>query len=78
MPQQPPFKKPDVSRSYTIRANERKAYAGNLPYSNKYAQVEAIKDEKFIIEDLYGMIKKLGSVLMEHCASIGEVGYVVE
>nr|GEZ49228.1 putative reverse transcriptase domain-containing protein [Tanacetum cinerariifolium] len=59
VPQQPPFKKPDVSRSYTIRANERKAYAGNLPYSNKYAQVEAIKDEKFIIKDLYGMIKKL-------------------
>nr|GEU54782.1 putative reverse transcriptase domain-containing protein [Tanacetum cinerariifolium] len=27
--------KPDVSRAYTIRANERKAYAGNLPYCNK-------------------------------------------
>nr|GEY18858.1 reverse transcriptase domain-containing protein [Tanacetum cinerariifolium] len=35
VPQQAPFKKPNVSRAYTIRANERKAYAGNLPYSNK-------------------------------------------
>nr|GEY25091.1 reverse transcriptase domain-containing protein [Tanacetum cinerariifolium] len=35
VPQQPPFKKPDVSRAYTVRANERKAYAGNLPYCNK-------------------------------------------
>ncbi|GKC12253.1 hypothetical protein Tco_1009035 [Tanacetum coccineum] len=33
--QQPPFKKPDVSRAYTIRANEKKAYARNLPYRNK-------------------------------------------
>nr|GEU34149.1 reverse transcriptase domain-containing protein [Tanacetum cinerariifolium]GEU34150.1 reverse transcriptase domain-containing protein [Tanacetum cinerariifolium] len=35
VPQQPPFKKPDVSRAYTIKANEKKAYAGNLPYYNK-------------------------------------------
>nr|GEU77189.1 reverse transcriptase domain-containing protein [Tanacetum cinerariifolium] len=35
MPPQPPFKKSDVSRAYTIRATERKAYAGNLPYYNK-------------------------------------------
>nr|GEV91367.1 reverse transcriptase domain-containing protein [Tanacetum cinerariifolium] len=35
VPQQPPFKKPYVSRAYTIRANERKAYARNLPYCNK-------------------------------------------
>ncbi|GJR65934.1 hypothetical protein Tco_0011999 [Tanacetum coccineum] len=31
VPQQPPFKKPDVARAYTIRANGKKAYAGNLP-----------------------------------------------
>nr|GEU65513.1 putative reverse transcriptase domain-containing protein [Tanacetum cinerariifolium] len=36
VPQQLPFKKPDVARAYTIRANERKAYVGNLPYCNKY------------------------------------------
>nr|GEW20833.1 putative reverse transcriptase domain-containing protein [Tanacetum cinerariifolium] len=36
VPQQLPFEKPDVARAYTIRANERKAYAGNLPYCNKY------------------------------------------
>nr|GEX79570.1 reverse transcriptase domain-containing protein [Tanacetum cinerariifolium] len=27
--------KPDVARAYTIRANERKVYYGNLPYCNK-------------------------------------------
>ncbi|GJY35236.1 putative reverse transcriptase domain-containing protein [Tanacetum coccineum] len=35
VPQQPPFKKPCVARAYTIRANEKKAYAGNLAYYNK-------------------------------------------
>ncbi|GJY96097.1 putative reverse transcriptase domain-containing protein [Tanacetum coccineum] len=35
VPQQPPFKKPDVARAYTIEANGKKAYAGNLPYCNK-------------------------------------------
>nr|GEV77542.1 hypothetical protein [Tanacetum cinerariifolium] len=35
VPQQPPFKKPDVSRAYTIIANERKACGRNLPYCNK-------------------------------------------
>ncbi|GJS40024.1 putative reverse transcriptase domain-containing protein [Tanacetum coccineum] len=35
VPQQPPFKKPDVARAYTIGANEKKAYTGNLPYCNK-------------------------------------------
>ncbi|GKA66284.1 reverse transcriptase domain-containing protein [Tanacetum coccineum] len=35
VPQQPPFKKPDVVRAYTIGANGKKAYAGNLPYCNK-------------------------------------------
>nr|GEV70730.1 hypothetical protein [Tanacetum cinerariifolium] len=35
VPQQLPFKKADVARTYTIRANERKAYAGILPYCNK-------------------------------------------
>ncbi|GKE15455.1 hypothetical protein Tco_1423032, partial [Tanacetum coccineum] len=35
VPQQPPFKKPDVARAYTIRGNGKKAYAGNLPYYNK-------------------------------------------
>ncbi|GJR26261.1 putative reverse transcriptase domain-containing protein [Tanacetum coccineum] len=35
VPQQPPFKKPGVTRAYTIGANERRAYAGNLPYCNK-------------------------------------------
>ncbi|GJW28632.1 reverse transcriptase domain-containing protein [Tanacetum coccineum] len=35
VPQQPPFKKPDVARAYTIKANRKKAYAGNLPHCNK-------------------------------------------
>ncbi|GJS73091.1 putative reverse transcriptase domain-containing protein [Tanacetum coccineum] len=35
VPQQPPFKKPDMTRAYTIGTNEKKAYAGNLPYCNK-------------------------------------------
>ncbi|GKE58918.1 reverse transcriptase domain-containing protein [Tanacetum coccineum] len=35
VPQQPPFKKPDVARAYTIEANGKKAYAVNLPYCNK-------------------------------------------
>ncbi|GJX16409.1 putative reverse transcriptase domain-containing protein [Tanacetum coccineum] len=35
VPQQPPFKKPDVARAYTIGANGKKAYVGNLPYCNK-------------------------------------------
>ncbi|GKE90208.1 reverse transcriptase domain-containing protein [Tanacetum coccineum] len=35
VPQQPPFKKPDVARAYTIGANRKKAYARNLPYCNK-------------------------------------------
>ncbi|GJR63905.1 putative reverse transcriptase domain-containing protein [Tanacetum coccineum] len=34
VPQQPPFKKLGVARAYTIRANGKKAYAGNLPYCN--------------------------------------------
>ncbi|GKB27859.1 putative reverse transcriptase domain-containing protein [Tanacetum coccineum] len=36
VPQKPPFKKPDVARAYTIEANGKKAYAGNLPHCNKY------------------------------------------
>ncbi|GKA74421.1 hypothetical protein Tco_0780723 [Tanacetum coccineum] len=35
VPQHPPFKKPNVTRSYTFGANEKKAYTGNLPYCNK-------------------------------------------
>ncbi|GJX73336.1 putative reverse transcriptase domain-containing protein [Tanacetum coccineum] len=35
VPRQPPCKKPGVTRAYTIGANERRAYAGNLPYCNK-------------------------------------------
>nr|GEU80495.1 reverse transcriptase domain-containing protein [Tanacetum cinerariifolium] len=35
VPQQPPCKKPGMTRSYTIGANERKAYTRNLPYCNK-------------------------------------------
>nr|GEV09579.1 reverse transcriptase domain-containing protein [Tanacetum cinerariifolium] len=35
VPQQPSFKKLDVERAYIIGANEKKAYAGNLPYCNK-------------------------------------------
>ncbi|GJT69749.1 putative reverse transcriptase domain-containing protein [Tanacetum coccineum] len=35
VPQQPPFRKPDVARAYTMGANEKKAYARNLPYCNK-------------------------------------------
>nr|GEW53620.1 putative reverse transcriptase domain-containing protein [Tanacetum cinerariifolium] len=33
--QQPHSKKPNVAKAYTTRANERKAYVGNLPYYNK-------------------------------------------
>ncbi|GJU52026.1 retrovirus-related pol polyprotein from transposon TNT 1-94 [Tanacetum coccineum] len=36
IPRQPPCKKLGVTIAYTIRANERKAYARNLPYCNKY------------------------------------------
>ncbi|GJW84207.1 putative reverse transcriptase domain-containing protein [Tanacetum coccineum] len=39
VPQQPPFKKPDVARAYTIGANGKKAYDGNLPYYNKYIRL---------------------------------------
>ncbi|GKC74985.1 putative reverse transcriptase domain-containing protein [Tanacetum coccineum] len=35
VPQQPPCKKSGVTRAYTIGANERRAYARNLPYYNK-------------------------------------------
>nr|GEU60365.1 hypothetical protein [Tanacetum cinerariifolium] len=35
VPQQLPFKKPNVAMTYTIGSNEKKAYAGNLPYWNK-------------------------------------------
>ncbi|GJZ86337.1 putative reverse transcriptase domain-containing protein [Tanacetum coccineum] len=35
VPQQPPFKKPNVARAYTTGANEKKGYTGNLPYCNK-------------------------------------------
>ncbi|GKA47309.1 reverse transcriptase domain-containing protein [Tanacetum coccineum] len=35
VPRQPPCKKPCVTRAYTIEANGKKAYAGNLPYCNK-------------------------------------------
>ncbi|GJZ44191.1 putative reverse transcriptase domain-containing protein [Tanacetum coccineum] len=35
VPQQPPCKKPDVARAYTIKANGKKAYVGNLPHYNK-------------------------------------------
>ncbi|GJR68440.1 reverse transcriptase domain-containing protein [Tanacetum coccineum] len=35
VPRQPPCKKPGVARAYTIDANGKKAYAGNLPHCNK-------------------------------------------
>ncbi|GJZ04155.1 putative reverse transcriptase domain-containing protein [Tanacetum coccineum] len=35
MPRQPPFKKLDVGRAYTIKSNGKKAYVGNLPHCNK-------------------------------------------
>ncbi|GKB29322.1 hypothetical protein Tco_0868723 [Tanacetum coccineum] len=41
VPRQPPCKKPGVTRAYTIRANERRAYAGNLPYCNKSDDLDA-------------------------------------
>ncbi|GKB35061.1 retrovirus-related pol polyprotein from transposon 17.6, partial [Tanacetum coccineum] len=50
VPQQPPLKKPDVTRAYTIRANERKAYAGNLPYCNKCGIVLSTVETKYSIE----------------------------
>ncbi|GJX32836.1 reverse transcriptase domain-containing protein [Tanacetum coccineum] len=33
--QQPPTKRQNVARAYTAGSNEKKAYAGNLPYYNK-------------------------------------------
>ncbi|GKC69535.1 putative reverse transcriptase domain-containing protein, partial [Tanacetum coccineum] len=33
--QQPPFKRQNVARAYTASTNEKKAYAGHLPYCNK-------------------------------------------
>ncbi|GJT00890.1 putative reverse transcriptase domain-containing protein [Tanacetum coccineum] len=33
--QQPPSKRQNVARAYTAGSNEKKAYAGNLPYYNK-------------------------------------------
>ncbi|GJY05762.1 putative reverse transcriptase domain-containing protein [Tanacetum coccineum] len=35
VPRKPPCKKSAVTRAYTIGANERRAYVGNLPYCNK-------------------------------------------
>ncbi|GJV25643.1 reverse transcriptase domain-containing protein [Tanacetum coccineum] len=35
VPRQPPCKKPGVARAYTIEANGKKAYVGNLPYCIK-------------------------------------------
>nr|GFA01335.1 reverse transcriptase domain-containing protein [Tanacetum cinerariifolium] len=35
VPKQLPLKKPDVERACTIGSNEKKDYAGNLPYCNK-------------------------------------------
>ncbi|GJV54866.1 putative reverse transcriptase domain-containing protein [Tanacetum coccineum] len=35
VPRQPPCKNPGVTRAYTIGANARRAYVGNLPYCNK-------------------------------------------
>ncbi|GKB88024.1 reverse transcriptase domain-containing protein [Tanacetum coccineum] len=35
VPRQPPCKKPGVTKAYTIRAKERRAYVGNSPYCNK-------------------------------------------
>ncbi|GJU11658.1 putative reverse transcriptase domain-containing protein [Tanacetum coccineum] len=35
VPRKPPCKKSGVTRAYTIGANERRAYVGNLPYCNK-------------------------------------------
>ncbi|GJR77156.1 putative reverse transcriptase domain-containing protein [Tanacetum coccineum] len=34
--QQPPPKRQNVARIYTVGSNENKAYAGNLPYCNKF------------------------------------------
>ncbi|GJS22936.1 reverse transcriptase domain-containing protein [Tanacetum coccineum] len=34
--QQPPYKRQNVVKSYTVGTNEKKAYAGTLPYCNKY------------------------------------------
>nr|GEZ27209.1 putative reverse transcriptase domain-containing protein [Tanacetum cinerariifolium] len=35
VPQQPLFKKHNVARAYIVGTNEKKTYAGNLPYCNK-------------------------------------------
>ncbi|GJW28364.1 hypothetical protein Tco_0045239 [Tanacetum coccineum] len=52
VPQQPPFKKPDVARAYTIEANGKKAYAGNLPYCNKSARLGCAKTKVATWDDL--------------------------
>nr|GEX69426.1 putative reverse transcriptase domain-containing protein [Tanacetum cinerariifolium] len=61
VPQQLPFEKPNVARAYTIRDNERKAYAGNLPYCNKYI--------KYPIELVNG--KLIGSDIMLRGCMLG-------
>ncbi|GJX25927.1 retrotransposon protein, putative, ty3-gypsy subclass [Tanacetum coccineum] len=47
VPQQPPFKKSNVARDYTIGANEKKAYAGNLPFCNKFSGVAPVVRDSY-------------------------------
>ncbi|GJU04413.1 hypothetical protein Tco_1120843 [Tanacetum coccineum] len=41
VPQQPPYKKPNVARAYTIKANGKKAYARNLTHYSKYGLIDS-------------------------------------
>nr|GEY74842.1 putative reverse transcriptase domain-containing protein [Tanacetum cinerariifolium] len=65
VPQQLPFKKPNVERAYTIGSNEKKAYAGNLPYCNKcklhHVGSCTVK---------FGNCKRVGHMTMDFKASI--------
>ncbi|GJX80306.1 putative reverse transcriptase domain-containing protein [Tanacetum coccineum] len=65
VPRQPPCKKPSVTTAYTIEANGKKAYAGNLPYSNKYI--------KYPIELVNR--KLIGSDIMLRGCTLGLLGH---
>ncbi|GJX50304.1 putative reverse transcriptase domain-containing protein [Tanacetum coccineum] len=65
VPRQPPCKKPGVTRAYTIRANERRAYTGNSPYCNKYI--------KYPIELVNGRL--IGSDIVLRSSTLGLLGH---
>ncbi|GKC08407.1 putative reverse transcriptase domain-containing protein [Tanacetum coccineum] len=49
VPRQPPCKKPGVARAYTIEANGKKAYVGNLPHCTRHS-VAAMKIGRALLQ----------------------------